>query len=162
MVTLSPPPLGGACDRHLVDLCDLRAPEVAKGLKVTTTACQPSGPQSDNHPCAPTTPTCPRRPTRPSASLWHASSCARQPLDPRAPHRGATASAASRRALPTCTALLPFPGRSCFSLVNFLLPLFGLLSGLMGLLACIGSGLLICCCAPKRLEEGSCKFTAVR
>eukprot|EP00964_Phaeocystis_antarctica_P021623 scaffold12022_cov52-Phaeocystis_antarctica.AAC.1 len=52
MVTLSPPPLGGACDRHLVDLCDLRAPEVAKGLKVTTTACQPSGPQSDNHPCA--------------------------------------------------------------------------------------------------------------
>ena len=42
MVTLSPPPLGGACDRHLVDLCDLRAPEVAKGLKVTTAACQPS------------------------------------------------------------------------------------------------------------------------
>ena len=28
----------------------------------------------------------------------------------------------------------------------------------MGLLACIGSGILICCCAPKRLEDGSCKF----
>ena len=68
---------------------------------------------------------------------------------------------------PRVLILLPFcapvcPGRSCFSLFNFIIPLFGLVSGLMGLLACIGSGLLICCCAPKRLEDGSCKFTAVR
>ena len=63
-----------------------------------------------------------------------------------------------------CSVLLPpaCAGRSCFSLINFLIPLWGLLAGLMGLLACIGSGLLVCCCAPKHQDAGACKFTAVR
>merc|ERR1740124_719822 len=50
---------------------------------------------------------------------------------------------------------------SCFSLIiNFLIPLWGLFAALMGLLACIGSGLLVCCCAPKHQDAGACKFTA--
>ena len=37
----------------------------------------------------------------------------------------------------------------------------GVVGGLCGILACIGSSILMCC-APTRVEEGNGKFTAVR
>ena len=37
----------------------------------------------------------------------------------------------------------------------------GVIGGVCGILACIGSSILMCC-APTRVEEGNCKFTAVR
>ena len=37
----------------------------------------------------------------------------------------------------------------------------GVVGGLCGILACIGSSILMCC-APKSADEGAGKFTAVR
>eukprot|EP00320_Phaeocystis_rex_P003222 CAMPEP_0119058898 /NCGR_PEP_ID=MMETSP1178-20130426/3151_1 /TAXON_ID=33656 /ORGANISM="unid sp, Strain CCMP2000" /LENGTH=265 /DNA_ID=CAMNT_0007039887 /DNA_START=46 /DNA_END=843 /DNA_ORIENTATION=- len=58
----------------------------------------------------------------------------------------------------------------CFAVACFIfsilsmLSLFGGVPGIInflcGLLACVGSCLLLCCCAPKTTDEGPCKFTA--
>jgi uncharacterized membrane protein len=48
---------------------------------------------------------------------------------------------------------------SIFSLVGFMGRIPGVVGAIGGLLACIASSMLMCC-APKKVEEGPCKFTA--
>ena len=50
---------------------------------------------------------------------------------------------------------------SIFSMMGFASGTPGVIGGVCGLLACFGSSILMCC-APTRIEEGNCKFTAVR
>jgi len=48
---------------------------------------------------------------------------------------------------------------SIFSMMGFASGTPGVIGGVCGLLACFGSSILMCC-APTRIEEGNCKFTA--
>ena len=58
--------------------------------------------------------------------------------------------------LPVCVC-----ASSVFSMMGFAYGPPGVVGGLCGILACIGSSILMCC-APTRGEEGNGKFTAVR
>ena len=50
---------------------------------------------------------------------------------------------------------------SIFSMIGFAAGIPGIIGALCGILACIGSSILMCC-APSSVEEGNGKFTAVR
>ena len=52
-------------------------------------------------------------------------------------------------------------GSSLFSMIGFGASWAGAIGGVCGLLACIGSSILMCC-APASAQEGGGKFTAVR
>jgi hypothetical protein len=46
-------------------------------------------------------------------------------------------------------------------MIGFAAGIPGIIGALCGILACIGSSILMCC-APSSVEEGNGKFTAVR
>jgi len=46
-------------------------------------------------------------------------------------------------------------------MIGFFSGTWGTIGAICGILACIASSMLMCC-APKTVDRGSCKFTAVR
>ena len=46
-------------------------------------------------------------------------------------------------------------------MIGFLAGIPGIVGAICGILACIGSSILMCC-APRSVDEGNGKFTAVR
>ena len=131
--------------------------------------------------CARTMSTCPRRRTRPSASSSRALSCAPAPghmAGMGAPQKRSTEAAERLPAVMqqlhhlmqcTCTAFACFffsctahtCGSSIFSLIGFGASWPGAIGAVCGILACIGSSILMCC-APATTQEGGGKFLAVR
>ena len=108
-------------------------------------------------------PACPKK----ERGLWHATKKRERPGGSHAPaavmqllyHLTQCACTAFARSFLSCTAHTC--GSSIFSMIGFGAGWAGAIGAVCGILACIGSSILMCC-APRTPQEGGGKFCAVR